>query len=52
MKWVDDEEMLAWHLEWLKVGMSAMTATYTFHIRKGALWSDGEAVTAYDFEYA
>ena len=26
--------------------------TYTFHIRKGALWSDGEAVTAYDFEYA
>ncbi|MBU3158175.1 peptide ABC transporter substrate-binding protein [Clostridium frigoris] len=26
--------------------------TYTFHIRKGALWSDGKQVVAGDFEYA
>ncbi len=26
--------------------------TYTFHLREGARWSDGEPVTAHDFEYA
>jgi len=26
--------------------------TYTFHIRKGAVWSDGKPVVAGDFEYA
>ena len=26
--------------------------TYTFHIRTNAKWSDGQNVTAYDFEYA
>jgi len=26
--------------------------TYTFHIRDGAKWSDGQALTAGDFEYA
>lgn len=25
--------------------------TWTFHLRKGALWSDGRPVTAHDFEY-
>ena len=26
--------------------------TYTFHLRKDVSWTDGEPVTAYDFEYA
>jgi oligopeptide transport system substrate-binding protein len=26
--------------------------TYTFNMRDGVMWSDGEALTAYDFEYA
>lgn len=26
--------------------------TYTFHLRKDAKWSDGQPVTAHDFEYA
>lgn len=28
------------------------TVTYTFHLREGARWSDGKAVTAHDFVYA
>ncbi|MCB2360182.1 peptide ABC transporter substrate-binding protein [Clostridium estertheticum] len=32
--------------------MSKDGLTYTFHIRKGALWSDGKPVVAGDFEYA
>jgi oligopeptide transport system substrate-binding protein len=26
--------------------------TYTFHLRKGLLWSDGSPLTAHDYEYA
>lgn len=54
VKWVDDGKGNAS----LAPGMAESwdvsddSLTYTFHIRKGALWSDGEAVTAYDFEYA
>ena len=32
--------------------MSTDGLTYTFHIRKGAQWSDGKPVVAGDFEYA
>lgn len=31
---------------------SADGRTYRFHIRQNAKWSDGQPVTAYDFEYA
>jgi oligopeptide transport system substrate-binding protein len=54
LKWVDDGEGNAT----LAPGMaeswdiSEEGTVYTFHIRKGALWSDGEPVTAFDFEYA
>ncbi len=54
IKWVDDGNGNAT----LAPGMaeswdvSEDGKVYTFHIREGALWSDGEPVTAHDFEYA
>ncbi|MGI6734108.1 MAG: peptide ABC transporter substrate-binding protein [Anaerovoracaceae bacterium] len=54
IKWVDDGNGNAT----LAPGMaeswdvSEDGTVYTFHIREGALWSDGEPVTAHDFEYA
>lgn len=54
IKWVDDGEGNAK----LDPGMaekwdvSEDGLVYTFHLRKDAKWSDGEPVTAYDFEYA
>lgn len=35
-----------------KWDISEDLTTYTFHLRKNAVWSDGKAVTAKDFEYA
>lgn len=35
-----------------KWDISADGLTYTFHLRSNAKWSDGQAVTAKDFEYA
>ena len=32
--------------------VSADGLVYTFHIRDGVKWSDGKAITAFDFEYA
>ena len=54
IKWVDDgngNAMLAPGMaeSW---DISEDGKTYTFHLREGALWSDGEPVTANDFEYA
>ena len=54
LKWVDDGEgnaMLAPGMaeSW---DVSEDGTVYTFHIKEGALWSDGEPVTAHDFEYA
>ena len=54
IKWVDDGDgnaMLAPGMaeSW---DISDDGTVYTFHIREGALWSDGEPVTANDFEYA
>ena len=54
LKWVDDGNGNAI----LTGGMaenwdvSEDGTVYTFHIREGALWSDGKPVTANDFEYA
>ncbi|NCB41535.1 MAG: peptide ABC transporter substrate-binding protein [Clostridia bacterium] len=54
IKWVDDGDGNAK----LAPGMadswdiSEDGKVYTFHLKEGALWSDGEPVTAYDFEYA
>ncbi|NLY71872.1 MAG: peptide ABC transporter substrate-binding protein, partial [Clostridiales bacterium] len=54
VKWVDDGKGNAV----LAPGMAESwdvsddSLTYTFHIRKEASWSDGEPVTAHDFEYA
>ena len=54
LKWVDDGNGAAV----LAPGMaeswdvSPDGLVYTFHLRKDALWSDGEPVTAHDFEYA
>lgn len=54
IKWVDDgngNAMLAPGMaeSW---DVSDDGTVYTFHLREGALWSDGEPVTAHDFEYA
>lgn len=54
IKWVDDgagNAMLAPGMaeSW---DISDDGLVYTFHIREGALWSDGEPVTASDFEFA
>ena len=54
IKWVDDGEGNAT----LAPGMAESWdvsddgLVYTFHLREDAVWSDGEPVTAYDFEYA
>lgn len=32
-------------------GISEDFTTYTFHLRKDVFWSDGEPLTAYDFEF-
>lgn len=54
IKWVDDGEGNAK----LAPGMAESWdisddgLVYTFHLREDALWSDGEPVTAHDFEYA
>lgn len=54
LKWVDDgngNAMLAPGMaeSW---DVSDDGKVYTFHLREGAVWSDGEPVTAQDFEYA
>ncbi len=54
IKWVDDGQGNAK----LAPGMaeswdvSEDGTVYTFHLREGAMWSDGQPVTASDFEYA
>lgn len=54
MKWVDDgsgKAVLAPGTA-KNYDISDDKLVYTFHLREGVLWSDGEPVTAYDFEYA
>lgn len=54
IKWIDDGDGNAK----LAPGMAESWdvsddgTVYTFHLREDALWSDGEPVTAYDFEYS
>jgi oligopeptide transport system substrate-binding protein len=53
-KWVDDGNgngMLSYGIA-ESCDISDDEKTYTFHIREDARWSDGEPLTAYDFEYA
>lgn len=54
IKWVDDGKGNAKLAPGMaeKWDVSEDGLVYTFHMREGALWSDGEPVTAYDFEYA
>lgn len=54
MKWVDDgngNAVLAPGIA-KEYDLSDDKLVYTFYLREGVLWSDGEPVTAYDFEYA
>ncbi|MDW7668779.1 MAG: peptide ABC transporter substrate-binding protein, partial [Bacillota bacterium] len=46
---LDDNPMPAMAEDW---EISEDKLTYTFNLRDDILWSDGEEVTAYDFEYA
>ena len=54
IKWVDDGEGNATLAPGMaeKWDISEDKLTYTFHLRKDAVWSDGEPVTANDFLYA
>jgi oligopeptide transport system substrate-binding protein len=54
LKWVDDGEGNATLVPGMAESwdISEDGTVYTFHMREGALWSDGEPVTAFDFEYA
>ena len=56
VKWVDDGEGNAVTApgqaeSWEKVVNDDGTVTYTFTLRDGIKWSDGQPVTAADFEY-
>ena len=57
VKWVDDGEGNAVTApgqaeSWEKVVNDDGTVTYTFTLRDGIKWSDGQPVTAGDFEYS
>lgn len=58
--WSLFEGLCRWHPETLEPipgvaerwEVSNDKRTYTFHLRRGALWSDGSPVTAHDFSYS
>ena len=57
MKWVDDGTGIAQLTEGMAASYTVEENTdgsmvYTFNLRAGAVWSDGEPVTAADFVYA
>ena len=57
VKWADDGEGNATIVpgqaeSWDKETNDDGTVTYTCHLRDGIKWSDGQAVTAQDFEYS
>ena len=57
VKWADDGEGNATTVpgqaeSWDKETNDDGTVTYTFHLRDDIKWSDGQAVTAQDFEYS
>ena len=57
VKWADDGEGNAVTVpgqaeSWDKETNDDGTVTYTVHLRDGIKWSDGQAVTAGDFEYS